>query len=115
MMEDLWMLFCGESGNSDTSGKPSDSLCYTQWLYRICELVLGHMDFGREVEEKAACLTIEKLVSGVVSGIHMAFGGFNHKPSRESSSKDAIAAIVRSCFLVCWQCLCFVHIQRRFR
>jgi hypothetical protein len=73
------------------------------------------MDFGREVEEKPDCLAIEKLVSGAVSGIYMAFGGFDHKPSREASSKNTIAAIVHSCFLACWYCLCFVHIQCHFR
>jgi uncharacterized membrane protein YsdA (DUF1294 family) len=73
------------------------------------------MDFRREVEEKPDRLTFEKLVGGVVSGVYMAFSGFNHKPSREASSKNSLAAVVHNCFLVCWNCRCFLHIQCHFR
>ncbi|KAG6753737.1 hypothetical protein POTOM_041735 [Populus tomentosa] len=52
------------------------------------------MDFRREAEEETNRLSFEKLACGVVSGVYMAFSGFKHKPSREASSKNSLAATV---------------------
>ncbi|KAJ6748864.1 ABC TRANSPORTER C FAMILY PROTEIN [Salix purpurea] len=91
-MEDLWMVFCGESGNLDIGEKLSSSGSGSG------SGLVFQPNFIRAAEEKPDRLTFEKLVSGVVSGVYMAFSGFNHKPSREASSKNSFAATEQYCY-----------------
>ncbi|KAJ6760212.1 ABC TRANSPORTER C FAMILY PROTEIN [Salix purpurea] len=63
MMEDLWVLFCGESGNSDTSGKPSGSSLIVSAILNGCigfvNLCLGIWILEEKLRKKQSALPLK--------------------------------------------------------